>query len=551
MFGERNGIPQQDWQVLRSTGTNHLMAIAGLHIGMIAGLIHSLVTWLWRRSEMFTLHMPAMIAGAYASLAVAIFYAALAGFSLPAQRACIMLSVYTLTLINRHKINPWHSWASALLFVLLLNPADVLTESFWLSFSTIALIIFGMSGRLAPAGLWWKWGRVQWVVGIGLVPLSLFLFQQTSFISFVANSISIPWLGLFILPVCLSGGVFTLIAPRLGELLLTLADKSLGLLWKILAWLAQLNMASWHHAMPGELVLFATVIGVVFLLVPGGFPGRWLGLVWLLPLFLIKPARPQPGDFFLTLLDAGQGLSAVVQTDKHILVFDAGPRFADSMDAGADIVLPYLRIINAKQIDMIVISHGDNDHIGGAPALMKNLPILSINTSVPEKLPSPVTHYCFAGSSWRWDGVNFTFLYPTKENLHLSNDSSCVLRIDNGVQSILLTGDIEKYAETDLLARTPAQLSARILIAPHHGSKTSGLPAFVAAVHPDYVLYATGYRNRYHFPHASVVAAYSNIRAHELNTALTGTITFKLNKHSEIQQPERYRDAYRKYWMDT
>jgi len=549
MFGERNGIPQENWQVLRNTGTNHLMAIAGLHIGMIAGLVHCLVAWLWRRSVILTLWLPATLAGTYAALATAVLYGALAGFSLPAQRACIMLAVYIITLIARQKINPWHSWAMALLSVLLINPLGVLSESFWLSFGTIALIIYGMSGRLSPAGLWWKWFRVQWVVGIGLIPVTLALFQQSSFVSFIANSIAIPWLGFLILPFCLLGGLFVLIIPAIGDILLMLADKSLGLLWWLLVSLAQLQVSSWQHAIFSQTLLMVTVAGFILLLLPAGFPGKWFGLIWILPLIVTKPARPEAGDFDLALLDVGQGLSVIVQTKSHMLVYDAGPRFADAMDMGASVVLPYLQTIDAKQIDMLVVSHGDNDHIGGVRAILKKFSVKWVRTSVPEKLPSPVTDYCFAGSAWQWDGVNFSFLYPTRDNLHLSNDSSCVLRIDNGKQSVLLTGDIEKYAETDLLARIPDQLAVNILIAPHHGSKTSGLSKFVSAVHPQFVLYATGYFNRYHFPHHSVISAYTEIGSSQLDTAKTGTILFKLNKDKALQQPELYRQTHKKYWM--
>lgn len=550
ILGERNGIPQEDWQVLRNTGTNHLMAIAGLHIGILAGLSHALTAWLWRRSSRLPLWMPAMRAGACAALITALCYSALAGFSIPTQRACIMLAVFITALLGGRQINSWHAWALAVLCVLLLNPSSVLSESFWLSFGTIALIIYGMSGRLAPRGYWWKWGRVQWVIGLGLIPFSLLYYQQASLISFAANSIAIPWLGFFILPFCLLAAVFIFFIPVLSAFFLSVADKSLGMLWMVLTWLSQRHFSIWEYSFTNYLWLVCVLTGFILLLAPAGMPGRLYSIIWLMPLLFVKPAKPVPGEIRLAVLDVGQGLAAVVQTASHVLVYDAGPKFADSADMGENIVLPYLRSIGAASIDMLVITHGDNDHIGGAAALYKSMSVLSALSSVPEKLP-PGAQYCFAGTTWEWDGVRFSFLYPTRDNLHLTNDSSCVLKIDNGAQQILLTGDIEKYAENDLLARVPGQLSASILIAPHHGSKTSGLPAFIAAVHPQYVLYPAGYRNRYHFPHLNVVRAYTKMNARQLTTAETGTIEISLQPGGTSIEARLYRQAHKRYWRDA
>jgi competence protein ComEC len=549
-LGERNGIAPQDWQVLRNTGTNHLMAIAGLHIGMMAGLAQMFVSRLWRLFPSLLLRFPAKQAGACAALFIAVLYSALAGFSLPTQRACIMLTIFILALLSRRKIHAWHSWSLALLLVLVLNPLSVLTESFWLSFATIALIIYGMGGRLAPRGLWWKWGRVQWVVGIGLTPITLALFQQSSLVSFLANSIAIPWLGFFILPFCFLSALFVFIVPSISAFLLWIANKSLSLLWLILTWFSDWSFSSWHHALPNLMVTIIAVIGFILLLLPAGFSIRALGVIYLLPLFFYQTPRPERGDFWMTLLDVGQGLSVIVQTKQHTLLYDAGPRLSANMDSGESIVLPYLRTMNIKKIDILVISHGDNDHIGGANAIIKNKPVHAIFTSTPEKLSSQIARYCLAGMHWQWDGVDFSFLYPPRKDLDKGNDSSCVLRIDNGEHAILLSGDIEKYAENVLTDGRLSLLSASILVAPHHGSKTSGQASFIQAVHPQFVLYSTGYRNRYHFPHPTVVSAYNEIGAKQLNTSDTGTLLFKLEKNQPKRQPELYREKHKRYWMD-
>jgi competence protein ComEC len=545
-IGERNDIESTDWQVLRNTGTNHLMAIAGLHIGFMALLAHVMSAFMWRCFPRLTLKIPAVHVGAMASLVMAMTYSAMAGFSIPTQRACLMLFVFIFALLRRRQLAAWHAWSGALLCVLIVNPLSVLTESFWLSFSSVALIIYGVSGRLSPTGLWWKWGRIQWVIALGLVPFSIWLFQQCSLISFIANSIAIPWVGFIVVPLCFIGTFTLLFSAKIGGLILILADKILSVLWVILAWLAHLPGVVWYHYIPAHWMIVAGIGGVILLLVPIGFPGRYLGVIWLLPLMLYKAPTPKSGEMWFTLLDVGQGLSAVVQTQKHVLLFDAGARFGTSFDMGDSVVVPFLHSMGVNEIDMMVISHGDNDHIGGATAVLKQLRVSSIKTSVPEKFTNAT--YCLAGTEWNWDGVNFAFLYPTKEDLGLNNDSSCVLRITSGVEQVLLAGDIEEYAEEMLLANQSVKLQSTVLIAPHHGSKTSGLKAFIQAVHPQYVLYPFGYRNRYHFPHSSVVKTYQELQVVQYDTVKSGAIRFMFNPSKKIEAPNLYRVEHGYYW---
>jgi competence protein ComEC len=546
VVGERHDIDEKDWQVLRNTGTNHLMAIAGLHIGLMSALAHFLVASVWRRSPRLVNKFPAVHAGALAALSMALIYSALAGFSIPTQRACLMLTFFIVALLTRKKIGAWYAWSSALLCVLLINPLTVLTESFCLSFGSVALIIYGVSGRISPKGLWWQWGRIQWVIALGLVPLSIALFQQCSLISFAANSVAIPWVGFIVVPLSLLGSFLFIFSNHAAALVLTLADKILSLLWIVLTWFSHLPNVVWYQTVPHTWMLIAAIIGMIFLLFPAGVPGRYFGIVWLLPLALYKPTVPQPGEAWLTLLDIGQGLSAVVQTRTHTLVFDTGPRLSASFDMGDSVVVPFLHSINTKKIDMLVVSHSDNDHIGGAAAVMSQLPVLSVKTSAVKFFAH--ADLCLRGDAWTWDGVNFSFLYPTQETLNKDNNSSCVLRVASGKQQILLTGDIEKLAEKDLAANEQGNLPATILIAPHHGSKTSAVKNFVNLVDPKYVLFATGYRNRYHFPHPSVVKLYQEKNVIAYNTAATGAIQFQLNSTEVKLALGLYRQHHKHYW---
>lgn len=548
-LGERHGIDPENWEVLRNTGTNHLMAIAGLHIGFMSGFVFSIVVWVWRRTR-FCLRIPAQHAGSIAALLMALIYSAMAGFSLPTQRACIMLTVFLAILLMRRKMISWQGWSLALLLVLLLNPLSVLTESFWLSFGAVVFIIYGISARLSPKGLWWKWGRIQWVIAVGLVPFGIWLFQEFSLISFVANSIAIPWVGFLIVPLCLLGSFLILFSGSLGGFILIVADKLLSILWSSLTWFAHLSWGSWYLAMPNIWILLAACLGMFLLLLPIGFPGRFFGGVWLLPLFFHQTPVPKPSDVWLTLLDVGQGLATVVQTTHHILVFDTGAKLSPSFDMGESVVLPFLRSIEAKKVDMLVVSHGDNDHIGGAGAILKRLPVSLIKTSVPEKFSSTNTNICLRGETWNWDGVNFKFLYPSREQLNLGNDSSCVLRITSGNNHILLTGDIEKFSENYLVDREGEKLKSDILVAPHHGSKTSGVDEFINYVNPQFVLFPIGYRNRYHFPHSSVVAKYDVLGAQRFDSVSAGSIKFLVSRNQPLARPILFREIHHRYWND-
>jgi competence protein ComEC len=550
-IGERQNIPADDWQVLRNTGTNHLMAIAGLHIGFMAGFAYGVVGWLWRHQRKLCLLLPAQHAGAVSALIIALLYSAMAGFSIPTQRACIMLSVYLLLVLSRRHVTAWQVWGIALLSVLLWNPLSVLTDSFWLSFISVALIIYGIKGRLAPKGIWWKHGRIQWVIAVGLIPISVWLFHEFSLVSFLANSIAIPWVGFLILPFTLCGCFFLLFSPKLGSLLLWLAAKSLAILWSILSYFSHLSWAAWYPAVPHIGFILLACIGMVILLLPRGFPGRWFGIIGLLPLLLYQPSGPKAGEVVFTLLDVGQGLSAVVQTQKHLLVFDAGPRLSENNDMGESVVVPFLRTLGVNHLDRLVISHGDNDHIGGAGAILKQIPTYLVQSSVPEHFTSMPASYCLLGEHWQWDQVQFEFLYPSLDKLGLDNNSSCVLRISAGQQQILLTGDIEKLAEQYLISNAANELSAAILVAPHHGSKTSALDEFIRDVNPRIVLFPVGYRNRYHFPHPSVVEKYRTLGIIAYDTVQAGAIQFHLtSNHGRVKKPLLYRLQNNQYWRN-
>ncbi len=544
VVGDRNNITQQQWAVFRNTGTSHLVAISGLHIGLISSFIFLFLKFIWRRIPCLVLRLPASKAGSIGALIGALIYSAMAGFSVPTVRALVMIVVLMLMIFLNRNIRPWHAFFIALLLVVIVNPLSDLSAGFWLSFGAVAMLIYCFSGRLKGGrGLWWNWGHAQLVVILGLMPLCLLLFQQISLAAFFANIIAIPIMGFLIVPLSILGCI-------LNKWLLILAEKILGLLWLYLQWLAAQHWALWHHSVINYWILGTALIGILLIFAPRGFPGRWLGIIWILPLFFYKPIGPQQGDVWFTLLDVGQGLASVMRTQHHILIYDTGPKFSDNFDAGMAMVVPFLRSLGIRNIDIMVVSHGDNDHIGGAQSILAMLNVKRIITSVPNRFHGQNAQYCRAGQNWQWDGINFQFLSPEQNSELHGNDASCVLKITNGKNSILLTGDIEALTEHILLNKEKNKLKTNILVAPHHGSNSSSTKAFVKAVKPNYVLFPVGYLNRYGFPSKKVIARYRIIHANLFNTVDSGAITFKFNGYKTITAPNEYRKAAGRFWND-
>lgn len=544
-IGERGLISEKAWMLLRATGTNHLMAISGLHIGLVAGVAFVLVKRLWALAGSAAVRIAAPRMAAIAAIAAAFSYALLAGFSIPTRRALIMVAVLMLGILLQRNLSPRLSLAWALLVVLIIDPFSVLSVGFWLSFGAVGVILFGMRGYLSNRSIWWKWGRVQVLVAAGLVPLTLLFFQEQSLIAPIANLIAVPWVGIVMLPLILFGTVLLIPFPVIGEFLLTLAAHGIDLLWRLLDALASFDLMADAPLIPPIWAVAAGCVGVVLLLAPRGFPGRWLGLAWLLPLGFLAPARPPEGELWLTLLDVGQGLSIVAQTREHVLVYDTGPRFSADFDAGRDILVPFLRYHGIRHIDYLIVSHEDSDHSGGFESLRSELSIGRIlgNGIIGNTPLDP----CWRGQYWHWSGIDFQVLHPPPAGTTGGNNESCVVRITTPKSSILLTGDIEEQAEQMLLRLPSTLLKADILVAPHHGSETSSTEAFLEAVQPKYALFSSGYRNRFGFPHRPIVARYQQHGVKLYASATSGAIRFDLGMKGEIE-PSLYRLEGARFW---
>jgi competence protein ComEC len=348
----------------------------------------------------------------------------------------------------------------------------------------------------------------QWVVTLALAPLTLFIFGQVSLVGLVANLFAVPWVTLVLTPLAMGGVVLPPLwdaAALAGQLFLAAAR-----------WLAAWPSASLAMPLAPWWLLLTGLVGAVALVLPWRPALRCAGLPLVACMLLWQPPRPPSGEFTLLAADIGQGNAVLVQTAHHALLYDSGPRYGLDSDAGNRVLVPLLQA-QGVLLDLLVLSHRDSDHTGGAAAVVRALHPPQVLTSVDAAEPlarlAPLTR-CEAGQRWEWDGVQFAFLHPRVADYPAAgarpvkpNALSCVLRISNGRSSVLLTGDIERAQEAALL-RQPEALRADVLLVPHHGSKTSSSEAFIDAVSPRWALVQSGYRNRYGHPAALVVERY-------------------------------------------
>ncbi len=543
--GDRAAVGRQQWNVLINTGTNHLMAISGLHIGLAAAFGY----WLCRRLYPPALMpvVPVQMAATVAAVIVALVYATLSGFAIPAQRALLMLVCIAGGALARRSCRPLDVLACALILVLLWDPSSILSAGFWFSFLAVTVIFYTFNGRLAQSR-WLKWGWIQLVIALALFPLSLFIFQQTSLVSPVANLFMVPYISLLVVPLVLTGLLMLMISSTVSTVLFTAADRLLEWAWPGLQWLSALPYSYWIKAQPGIPFTLLALLGVAILLTPALRYGRVAGILLILPVITWQPQAPEIGAFELNVLDVGQGLAIVVRTHTHTLVYDTGARFSTRLDSGEAVLRPFLTRKGVTRIDLLLISHGDNDHIGGARSLLAAYPGTAVMGQGIADLPAKNSRQCSEGQSWNWDGVEFTVLHPDASVYRTSNNRSCVLKVEGRGGSVLITGDIGKKIENRLLLQHRNSLASDILIAPHHGSKSSSSVDFIRAVSPAMVIFAAGYRNRYHFPAQQVVARYAKSGTEMHITGLEGAVSVDVHPQLGIGDVRGYRASAGKYW---
>ena len=580
VIGDQRAIASEDWTIFNRTGVGHLVAISGLHITLVAGLFGLVMRFLWRRSfftrAQLPLLLPAPKAALLAGLLAALCYALLAGFGVPAQRTFYMLAVVAAAYWTGRFTPLSYVLPLALAVVLLFDPWALLWPGFWLSFGAVALILYASSGRvgsdavaeqqiLSPVAryrqpgagrrLWLKLRAgvyTQYVVTLGLLPLTMLLFGQYSLVSPLANALAIPMVTLLVAPLALLGSVLP--AP-LSQWVLLAAHETLSWLAQWLSWLSNQPLALWRVPMPAPWMFIIALGGSLLLLAPRGWPTRWLGWFCWLPMLLNEAQEPPPGQLQITALDVGQGMALLVETSQHRLLYDTGPSYGRDADAGSRLIVPYLRARGIDHLDALVISHSDSDHAGGALSLMREIAVDRVYSSLPPTSAivraAPMHQRCLADQQWRWDEADFHMLYPVQalydSDKWKPNALSCVLKVTLGKRAILLPGDIEAIQEDQLLnSPTVIELRADVLLAPHHGSGTSSTEPFLQAVRPAIALFQVGYLNRFNHPKPEVYARYAALGIRRLRTDEAGAITLRLD--SQQLQVEQYRYTHARYW---
>ncbi|MEM7467632.1 MAG: DNA internalization-related competence protein ComEC/Rec2 [Pseudomonadota bacterium] len=537
-LADRKTLTESQREVFRDSGTVHLLAISGLHISFIAGACYLVV-----RSLLLVCVGTRYGAGVHqcsllAALVGGYCYASLAGFTLPTQRAFIVILVATLGALRHRQVLSWSTFCWSLMGVLVIDPFSLLTIGFWLSFAAVAVLIVLRARHIhAP---WWQLAlRSHIYLSLASLPLVIQLTAAVPIVSPVANFLAVPVMCFAVIPTLLLGVVMLLCGLPGFELLWQLAAVCWQCLSAVLTWSVANVPAIPLPYSPSQVQLMLAALGVITGVIPL-FPGRWLFVgVCCGQLFLPFGNRLQNGEFRLTSLDVGQGLAVIVETKNHVLVYDTGPAFR-RYSSGAAIVAPALRHLGIGVVQRVIVSHADNDHAGGLPGLLQAMPIENLSLAEPDS-DYPNAEVCRAGQFWSWDEVSFEIISPLKNATGSRNDLSCVLRVSSHYGSALLPGDIEAQTETHLVDAAHRLLRADVLFAPHHGSASSSTQRFVNAVAPKYVIYSAGLYNRFGFPNAHVEARYTEIGATGFVTSELGAITLRFTDQGITLRTARFR----------
>lgn len=505
VVGDGSAIPREQWTLFAATGVTHLVSISGLHITLIASLVAGLCAGIWGRIPKAPLLIPTRRFAIVFGLSAALVYALLAGFSVPTQRTLFMLATVAISYFWRQQ-SLLKALAWALIVVLFYDPFSVLAPGTWLSFGAVAIMSIGASGKIGNASAWREWGRAQTAVTLGLIPVLIFTFGQFPWTSPLANAIAIPVISAIVTPLALLGAITN------WDLPLIWAEHGATFLLPFLQWCA--SWGQWQNAIPSYTIVILASMGVIYTVLARGTPSRYLGLITLLPLLTWQPSTPNKGEWQATVFDVGQGLSVLIQTQNYAMLYDTGPDWPGEGDSGTNTLIPALRALGVNKLNQLVLSHNDNDHIGGAESILAAVAVEKLYASLPSNhqlWPQAKTSaYCNTPETWTVDEVKFEVLNPEPnvpaEN---DNDSSCVIRLSGKNGSLLLTGDIGAEREQILVDKWGDKLASTVLIAPHHGSKNSSSSNFISAIHPQSVIFSSGYKNHFHHPHPDTLARYA------------------------------------------
>lgn len=540
-IADRNDMSDEIRSLLTLTGTTHLLAISGLHIGLAAlgGAVlarAALGLLLLGRAGRFTITLSGLV-----GIAVALAYALLADLGVSTLRSVAMLLAGVVALLASRVLHPLHTLLLALAAVLLLDPFAPLLAGFWFSFLAVLALLLLFRTRTTRRSRFRALVMAQGAVITVLLPVSASWFGAFSLSGLAANLVAIPWVSLFLVPFVLGGIALLPLAPELAELAWAIAARSVSILLAVLELfsLVQGELVSLTRPRPWQLAV--ALAGSLLLLLPAALRWRFYGLFLLLPLFLPVKSSGRAGSIEAEVLDVGQGTSLIVTTAGKTLLYDSGPGDGGANNLVHSVIEPALASNGVNAPDRIVISHGDMDHAGGLYSLLKRYPDARFMANLPPGLHALPT--CRAGQEWSWNGVVFTVLHPSAGLPYLGNDSSCVLSVVSQEARLLITGDISSLVESRLLAEgLPAH--AAVLV-PHHGSLSSSGRAFIERLNADVAVVTAGLGNRFGFPREEIVSRYRQADTRLWSTSDCGAVRFSLDSTGEIRASSARRERNR------
>ncbi len=551
--GDRSEISPAQWQVLQATGTTHLMAISGLHVGLLACFGFVVARLLMR---FLTFHVAPLLyltplwrRGLPAAFGVALSgaYALLSGFAVPSQRAWLLVCLVSCLHVSGIKVNPLRLLLYVAIAVLVLNPLASTQNGFWLSFSAVVVLLYCFGFRVRPTQALVGLAYAQWAIFIALSVVVFARGLPVSSGSALANIVAVPVVSFIVLPGALLGSVASVLGD-IGQPVLVATAFVMDWLWQYLLCVAE-HSELWRVSLSHPLWLGVAVLGGFLLVAPRALPSRLAGATLLLAALFVSRSPGQ--DIRFSVLDVGQGLAAVLETPDGTAVFDVGARFSGSFDIGSRVVAPYLRYRGRSQVDLVAISHADNDHAGGLTGLVANIPVEQVFINEHDQHSEVPIQACVRGAPMVLPGVTVQVLWPEAEPLlALSrNQGSCVILLSVAGKRILITGDIDASVEQALISAGSLPTSVDILVAPHHGSASSSSYRFIQAVSPKHVIFSAGYRNRYRHPAARIVARYESYGAQIWRTDTDGAVAFTW-QHDQTMHVTHARELEKRPWHD-
>lgn len=520
-FGIRDDLSRETRQLLRDTGTAHLMAISGMHIALAAGC-----GWLLARGMQYRLParyisygFPLMISWLFAAL-----YSWLSGAHPPAERALLALTLWALTRFASVQLNSWQIWTYCVALLLILDPLTVLSESFWLSTLAVAMLLiwyhwFPLPWRFHHQRRWLPVQLLHLQLGmlILMAPLQVAIFNGLSLTALVANVVAIPVVSFITVPLILIA--MLLPVPALSLLFWQAADLSLRALLQSLAALP-----------PGWWPLHGTAFFAVLI---------WGGLiVWRTQLFFSLPVSssaialamvlsrqpPQGQGWRIDMLDVGHGLSMVISQGDEAVLYDTGPRWQTD-NAGSRVIIPWLERKQLR-LQQVILSHKHLDHTGGLESITARWPAVKVRSALANNAHLP----CVRGTQWRWQQLHFEVLWPLSIPTVGDNNDSCVIIVDDGQVRVMLTGDIEALAERQLVALEKQRLRVDILQVPHHGSRTSSTRLLLRSTAGKTAIASLARYNAWRMPAKSVLENYQRASFNWFDTGQSGQISITIQQ---------------------